>query len=442
MSTGEFVWVMCMNKLIGAAFESMIANTRDMMFVKDANLVYVAASQPFVKMVGKKSQGEIVGKTDMEIFDDENLAKRYIKDDTQLIRSGKNLLDYIEPITDVDGQHRYGSTSKYLLSDEEGNVIGILGITRDITKDYWARQNYQKELRYLFELPKDVYAVSYIDIDGWRIISQRRQDIANGTLQACQTVEELAEAATESIIDRECDASKFYRNFSREFLAHIFESGKTHMVFRYERALTDGAKHWVQNEIRFMTDVDSGHACAMLSAKNIDAEKQEEHKLLMAAKMDKMTMVLNRDTTMEYIRQIFRREDEKLHALFMVDVDNFKLLNDTYGHQVGDEFLIDFASELKKSFRDSDVIGRVGGDEFFALMRNAQDIQMVENKAKHLLSSVQQVCREYQDVSLSCSVGIAVYPQDGDCLEALYARADDALYQAKHEGKNKYVFAT
>ncbi len=429
-----------MSHLIEAAFGAMIANTRDMMFVKNADLVYVAASQPFVKMVGKKSPDEIIGRTDMEIFDDENLAKRYIKDDKKLIRSGVNLQDYIEPITDEDGQHRYGSTSKYLLYDEENKVAGILGITRDITKDYLARQNYQKELKYLFELPLDMYAVSYIDIDDWRVISQRRQKVERGTLQACQTVEELAEAAVASILDKESDASKFYRNFTQELLRSIFESGKTHMMYKYERVLSDGEKHWVQNELRFMTDVDSGHACVMLSAKNIDKEKLEENKLLMAAKMDKMTMVLNRDTTMEYIRQIFNREDENLHALFMVDVDNFKVLNDTHGHRVGDEFLIDFASELKKSFRDSDVIGRVGGDEFFALMRNAQDMQMIENKAKHLLAAIQRVCREYQDVKLSCSIGIAVYPKDGDCLEALYSRADEALYQAKYEGKNKYVF--
>lgn len=430
-----------MSNIIGAAFEAMVANTRDMIFVKNADLVYVAASQPFVKMVGKKSPDEIIGKTDMEIFDDENLAKRYVKDDKKLLRKGDGLKDYIEPITDEDGQHRYGSTSKYILSDADGKAIGILGITRDITKDYLARQNYQKELRYLFELPDDIYAVSYIDIDDWRIISQRRHNINDGTLQACQTVEELAEAAVSSILDRECAASKFYRNFTQELLCSIFESGKTHMMFKYERVLSDGEKHWVQNELRFMTDVDSGHACVMLSAKNIDAEKQEEQKILLAAKMDKMTMVLNRDTTMEYIRQIFRKEDGKLHALFMVDVDNFKALNDNYGHQVGDEFLIAFAAELKKSFRDSDVIGRVGGDEFFALMRNAQDVRAIENKAKHLLASIQRVCREYQDVHLSCSIGVAVYPKDGDCLEALYAKADDALYQAKNEGKNKYVMA-
>jgi len=102
-------------------------------------------------------------------------AERYVLDDKKLLAGGVNLIDYIEPITDEDGQHRYGSTSKYILRSEEGEVLGILGVTRDITKDYLARQNFQKELKYLFELPSDIYAVSYIDIDSWRVISQRRQ---------------------------------------------------------------------------------------------------------------------------------------------------------------------------------------------------------------------------------------------------------------------------
>lgn len=440
-----FIGEMCMGDmgktmLISTAFGAILDSTRDMMFVKNANLVYMAASQPFVRMVGKSCPEEIIGKTDYEIFEDEALAERYVLDDKKLIAGGVNLIDYIEPITDEDGQHRYGSTSKYILRAEEGEVLGILGVTRDITKDYLARQNYQKELKYLFELPGDIYAVSYIDIDSWRVISQRRQLINQGTLQACQTIEELAQAAVDSIVDTESDAAKFYRNFTQDFLRNIFESGRTHLAFKYERRLSDGRKHWVHNEVRFMTDVDSGHACAMLLAKNIDKEKIEEQKLVMAAKMDKMTMVLNRDTTMEYIRQIFERDSANKHALFMIDIDNFKALNDTFGHQVGDEFLIEFAAELRKSFRDTDIIGRVGGDEFFALMRNVPDKVTIENKAADLLRTVQSICSDYEKISLSGSIGIAVYPECGKSIEALYLRADTALYQAKREGKNRYVF--
>ncbi len=430
-----------LNNLIDVAFKSLLESSRDMIFVKDINLVYAAASMPFVKMVGKKSLDEIVNKTDLDIFDDKGLAKRYILDDKKLLSKGENLVDYIEPITDFDGRARYGSTSKYILIDEEGNTIGILGITRDITRDYIARQHYQQELKYLFELPADTYAVSYIDVDSWRIISQRRQDINGATVQACNTVEELCEAALISIADTRCKATDFYSNFTTEYLQNIYDSGRSSMSFKYQRNLSDGSRRWVHNEIRFLTDVDSGHLCIMLSAKDIDKEKIEEQKLAMAAQMDKMTMVFNRGTTMDKIRQALIDDEANHHVLFMIDVDNFKNLNDTLGHQSGDEFLIALAAEIKKNFRERDIVGRIGGDEFFVLMRNIADVSIIAKKAQDLVDGIQDISFNYTDLHISGSIGVSLYPENGKTLDELYAKADSALYEAKKKGKNQYVFA-
>lgn len=429
------------DQLVCMAFQNMLENTKDMMFIKDANLVYVAASMPFVKMVGKEYVSEIIGHTDMEIFEDKSLAERYVADDQRLIVSGQNLVDYIEPITDDHGLARYGSTSKYILSDQSGKVLGILGITRDITSDYLVRQHYQLELKYLFELPEDTYAVSYIDIDSWRIISQRRQVISDGTMQACHTVERLCEAALESIVDPESEVADFYRNFRPEVLNELYASGRNNLVFEYIRRLSDGTERWVHNDVRFLTDVDSGHLCAMLTARDIEAEKRARQNLVEAATMDKMTMLFNRETTMGGIRQILIDEADKWHVLFMIDVDNFKALNDTMGHQVGDEFLIEMAHRMKQCFREYDVVGRVGGDEFFAFMRNSPDMIAVVKKAEELLCVIQDVCAGYESVGLSASIGVSVYPNQGTTLEELYAKADEALYRAKRKGKNRYMFA-
>ncbi|MBQ7954736.1 MAG: GGDEF domain-containing protein [Lachnospiraceae bacterium] len=429
------------SEILRAAFKSMLENTKDMMFLKDANLKYVAASPPFVKMVGKDSLDEIINRTDAEIFADEGLAERYVTDDHKLLDGGKNLINYIEPITDENGHHRYGTTSKYILRNKEGKVLGILGFTRDITRDYIARQQYQQELSYLFELPKDIYAVSYIDVDSWRIISQRRQLIDDNSLQSCLSVETLCEAALKSIVDKNSEAAEFYRNFTPTALHDIYASGRSRLSLKYLRRLTNGAMRWVHNEIRFLMDVDSGHLCAMLSAKDIDAKKKEEQKLAVAAKLDRMTMLLNRETTMELIRKILCEESENKHALFMIDADNFKALNDTQGHQTGDEFLIALAKEIQSNFREDDVVGRIGGDEFFALMRNVFDKDAVSHKAEELLSAIQDVCADYATVPLSASIGIGLYPDSAKNMDELYSSADDALYQAKRAGKNQFAFS-
>ncbi len=428
------------NSIMPVAFRTLIDNTKDMMFVKDINLIYVAASLPFAKMVGKETVGEIIGKTDFEIFEDQNLAKRYVSDDRKLLAGRNDLVDYIEPITDEDGRARYGSTSKHILRDNNGNHIGILGITRDITREYLNRQQQQKELKYLFELPEDTYAVTYIDVDAWRIISQRRQNIDNGTFQSCYTVESLVEAALDSIADRNSDAVKFYRRFNPSYLHEIYESGRRRVSFKYARTLSDGSVHWVYNVVRFISDADSGHLCVMLSAQNIDEQKREEEQLIRSAKMDMMTLLLNRETTMEMIHKTLKEQPDKMHALFMIDADNFKALNDTYGHQVGDEFLIRFAKELRNCFDDGDIAGRIGGDEFFALMVDAPDVESVQARAEELLNNVRKVCEKYSDIRLSASIGVGLYPTNGRSIGQLYAFADKAMYQAKRKGKNQIVF--
>ncbi len=425
--------------LTSAAFQAILNTTKDLVFVKDMNLVYVAASMSFVKMTGKNSLDEVLGKKDADIFDSPILAKKYVSDDYKLFTGGKNLIDYIEPLADEEGQAKYGLTSKYILKDVDGNNIGVLGITRDITRDYMARQRYQTELKYLFELPQGTYAVSYIDVDDWRIITQRRQKINSVCMQACLSVEELSGAAVESIVDKECKAAQFYKEFQPKRLQEIYGSGQTSLSFIYQRRLSDWSVHWVYNELKFLTDVDTGHLCVMLSAKDIDEEKKAEQKLIDAAQHDQMTQLYNRETTMRYIQQTLTKCPEHMHALFMLDVDNFKSLNDTLGHQTGDEFLTELAQELKTTFRKSDVVGRIGGDEFFAFMDSIHDKDIVERKAEEMICNVRKVCAKYPVVDLSASIGISMYPKHGMTVDELYAKADEALYQAKHRGKNQIL---
>ncbi len=424
------------------AFRAMLANTADMVFIKDLDLKYVSVSQTFVEMVGKKTADEIINRTDYDIFDDENLAMRYVTDDRALLRDGKNQLEFLEPITSVNGQARYGSTSKYILRDADGNPAGILGITRDVTKEYYIRRHYQTELKYLFELPEDMYLVTYIDVDDWRIISQRRQNVQKGAFQTFDSIKSLIKQTCRSIVDKHCDAAIFYHNFDTDTLKQHYTEGRSTFSFEYQRLLANQSTRWVHNEVKFLINVDNGHLCVMLSARDIEEKQQAEQRLFEDAKMDKMTHLLNRETTMENIRKILDEEEASQHALFIIDIDNFKSLNDTLGHKRGDEFLVELASVLKKSFRATDVVGRIGGDEFFALMRNISGNTAPTRKAKELLSEINSICKNYERITLSASIGVGVYPRNGILLDELYTKADEALYQAKRQGKNQYVFAS
>ena len=424
------------------AVRTFLSHTSDLIFVKDRNSVYIDASEPFVRMTGHASLDSIIGRTDFEIFENQELAKRYVEDDRKLLSEGNDLINYIEPLTDDRNHPRYSSTSKHILRDDNGEVIGLLGISRDITKEYITQQRYQQELRYLFELPDDTYATLFMDIEAWRIIRHRRQESGSCVLSIQETMEEFAANALGCLADPADEATRnFYQELSRHSMLELCNRGVRHHALKYLRRMPNGDTVWVRVDINFLIDPETGHLCAIWTLKNINNAVQDTITLRQAAERDEMTGLLNRAYTMKNIQRIFDQEPNKMHALFALDVDRFKSLNDTMGHQAGDQFLIAFAKMLKGCFRDSDVVGRVGGDEFFVLMKSVPDKQVVAEKANSVLNLSRTLCGTYPVEGLSASIGISLFPTDGTSITDLYAKADEALYRAKQSGKNKSCFS-
>ncbi len=429
-------------KILSAAFQTILGNTRDMMFVKDINLVYVAASPMFVQMAGKNSASEIIGYTDFDIFADRDLARRYVSDDRTLLQSGRDLVDYIEPIVDPNGQARYSSTSKYILTDKNhGGAIGILGIGRDVTQEYVIRQRHQQELKYLFTLPEKAYGAIYFDIDTWRIIEQRRH-VTNGiTMPQCEGIDQLRDMALNGIAGDK-QALHFYRNFTQKNMQKLYSSGRLSTSVKYHRRMSHDISRWVRDELHFLVDPTNGHRCVMFFTRDIEDEKEKELHLIRAADIDELTGLNNRAATMRHIREFLAGEGrDGVHALFIIDVDNFKAINDTFGHQAGDTFLTTLAERIKSCFREIDIVGRIGGDEFFAFMKNVPNLAGVGSKANLLLQKMIEAYTLDVSLSVSGSIGISIYGQNGTTLDELYASADEALYEAKRRGKNMFCFA-
>lgn len=442
MEPTPFAWDISPDGVLPVAFRQLLEHTDSMIFIKNTDLTYVAASAPFFRMAGKSSMDEIVGRTDFEVFENQELAKRYTDDDRILLSGDKDLLNYVEPLADNHGLPRYSSTSKYILRNAEGEPIGILGISRDITRDYIARRLYQQELQFLFELPADTYAALFMDIDDWRIIRHQCHEVRGNILPVQETMANFAVNAIRCLADpRDTETRYFFQNLSRASMRELSSRGKRNMELEYLRLMPDGQQRWVHVDIHFLVDPENSHLCAIWSMQDIDSEKQEALNLIHAAERDQMTGLLNRAFTMKYIQQILADHPDQSHALLMLDVDNFKAVNDTLGHQAGDAFLVELSATLKKCFRENDIVGRVGGDEFFVLMKNAPPASVLREKAAALLEATQALCQRYPGLDISISIGISLYPVNGMDLVALYGKADDALYQAKRQGKNQFVFA-
>lgn len=175
---------------------------------------------------------------------------------------------------------------------------------------------------------------------------------------------------------------------------------------------------------------------------NIDIQKREVEKLQFKAEMDAMTRIYNKVATRERINTFInnsRKQDK--HALLIVDMDNFKKINDTFGHLKGDEVLKDGVGHLKNMFRGDDIIGRIGGDEFVVFMSNVTSREDIVNKAKSIGQAFLKTYSEDGiDVTVSASIGISIYPMDGGDYEELLDKSDKALYEVKKNGKNGYCF--
>ena len=175
---------------------------------------------------------------------------------------------------------------------------------------------------------------------------------------------------------------------------------------------------------------------------NIDAEKQAQRQLLDRAERDSLTRLLNKNAARKYAEEYLGRfRDDDRCALLILDLDNFKQVNDRYGHLFGDAVLTKVAREIEKQFRSRDIIARIGGDEFLVLMRGVADRELLESRCRQLLDMFQAIFRSQRyQLPMSVSIGIALAPEHGKTYFDLYNHADQALYRAKAAGKNTYTF--
>ncbi len=177
---------------------------------------------------------------------------------------------------------------------------------------------------------------------------------------------------------------------------------------------------------------------------DVDREMRHSQQILDKAERDPLTKMLNKETGRKRIEFRLNQESKnKTGTLLIIDLDNFKEINDRYGHMFGDAVLVNIAEEILSMFREGDVISRIGGDEFLVFMPDMTNRELVEERCTELLETIPALYpKQFSDCKLSCSIGIAVAPTDGVTYAELFRRADSALYQAKTRGKGIYAFYT
>lgn len=210
-----------------------------------------------------------------------------------------------------------------------------------------------------------------------------------------------------------------------------------HFGLEYRLRCSDGSVIWVSDQGTLVEE--DGREVYIRLLIEVTKRRKQHEMLLRRAQMDALTELYNRASIETEIDDYLKHcAGRSLSALFILDMDNFKKVNDRYGHQAGDKVLVDLAYILQSSFRSGDIVGRLGGDEFLVLMKAVRDREVVVRKACQLCRMVkEQFSDMYTDTGLSVSIGIVLIGQGADIgFDEAYRAADRALYGAKLEGKN------
>ncbi len=221
----------------------------------------------------------------------------------------------------------------------------------------------------------------------------------------------------------------------------LIRQGKDHMQCEYRLKYRDKGYRWVYTQGTSLRD-EEGNLIKILGViTDIHDQKQEIMKSKEEAALDPLTGLYNRRECLRQLEDYISLNDD-LFAFILIDIDDFKIINDTYGHTKGDEVLCAIAEELKAMIRPHDIAARLGGDEFVICLMNLPDYQIATNKAERIQTTFEFILTQRLQCEINCSIGISFYPEHGHNYEELFEHADIAMYQSKKEGKGQFSVFT
>ncbi|MFI3174088.1 MAG: diguanylate cyclase [Bacillota bacterium] len=220
----------------------------------------------------------------------------------------------------------------------------------------------------------------------------------------------------------------------REEMLENFRNGiETPTEIRYKTQ--DNNYEWYKLTYSFIRNGSNKPVLVIGKMVNIHKQKILEEQ----AKTDALTGFYNKVTTEHEVNRLIHFKKENPHTFFIIDIDNFKSINDNLGHHFGDMLLVGISNDIKECFRETDVFGRIGGDEFVVVMQNMNDPEIIEQKARMLCGILNKTfSSDGQQYIVSASIGIATYPEHGLSYEDLYKKSDMAMYEVKEAGKNGF----
>ncbi len=309
-----------------------------------------------------------------------------------------------------------------------GRVVGYVGSVEDITARRSNELALIKSEQRLRLITDNIPAlVAYVTPDERLAFANRRYEDAYGILH-----EELAGMQVCDVLGADVYAQ------SRDYLRQALSG--TAVLFERTVRCEDGLRY---ERVSYIPDIDQRGAVAGYFGlvEDITALKQVEAQLRQLVRVDALTGIANRlqfDEKLADALRYSRRYATRLALLFL-DIDHFKDINDSYGHQAGDQVLCEFAQRLQACVRDTDTVARLAGDEFVIILEGLTAVQEAQAVAQKIIVAMQHPFDAGgRQCTVTTSIGVAVWQQDDDDAQALLGRADEALYRAKSAGRNTF----
>ena len=401
-------------------------------FWKDLDLRYVGCNKVFSDAAFMASPEDVVGLNDFD-FPWAHSAERIIREDRAIIETGIPILSCEDQLLGPDGTLHWYVISKLPLYDANGKTMGVLGTIEDITKIKHAEIAQRLQARAIDASVNAIVItthtaagniIEYANPAFTRISGYQPSEVIGHDCRLLQGTDTKQEGLTalRTALSQQLEATVVLRNYRK-----------------------DGTLFWNQLHVAPVSDTKGNvtHYVGVLN--DITNSMQYQAQLEHQANHDALTKLPNRNLFNDRLEQAIVYAKRYQHSIWVVfvDLDNFKLVNDSLGHDIGDRLLQTVASRLTNCLRKSDTVARLGGDEFMLLLIDHSDAQLSPRIVNAVLAAVASpVLLDAHELTLTCSVGVSVYPKDGDNGQLLLKNADIAMYRAKDAGRNQLQFYT
>ncbi len=320
--------------------------------------------------------------------------------------------------------------------DEQGNVLAIEGLVHDVTSRKEAEQGLRDaERRYRGLFDNALEGIFRTTLDGRYLGANPALANIYGFASPDELIATLQNIGSQLYVDpeRRCE-------FMRIITSRGSVSGFESQVYR-----KDGDIIWISENARVILDDEGQPQGYEGTVEDITDRKLYQSRIEQQANFDALTGLANRSLLQDRLRQaiLTAASYNTRLAVAFIDLDRFKFINDSLGHHVGDELLKAMANRFHACVKERDTVARLGGDEFVLLLNSPGSADEVRLILERMLSTVTQPwLTEHGEYQITCSIGVALYPDDGADAQTLLKHADSAMYRAKDCGRNNFQFFT